>query len=49
MGKLVEGHYKFVVDGSGLIPYGSNELLDAELAGVVEQRAAGSLCGILNL
>ena len=49
LGKLAEVHYKFVVNGSGLILDGSNELLDTELAGVVERRAAGSLCGILNL
>ena len=27
---------------------GSDEILDVELAGVVERRASGSLCGVLN-
>ena len=28
---------------------GSDELLDTELAGVVERQADGSICGVLNL
>ena len=49
LGEIAEGHQEFVVDGSGIISDGSNELLDAEFSGVFKQRAAGSFRGVLNL
>ena len=49
LGKITEGHYKFVFNGSGVISDGSDELLDAEIAGVIDRRAGGSLWVLLNL
>ena len=49
LGKLAEGYQEFVVDGSGIIADGSNELLDAEFSGAVKRRAGRSFRGIFNL
>ena len=49
LGKLAEGHQEFVVNGSGIIADGSDELLDAKFSGVVKRRAARSFRGVLNL
>ena len=49
LGDLAEGYQDFVVDGSGIIADGSNELLDAEFSGAVKRRAGSSFRGIFNL
>ena len=49
LGELAKGYQEFVVDGSGIIADGSDELLDAKFSGVVKRRAARSSRGVLNL
>ena len=48
-GKARLGHQDFVVDGSGIIADGSDELLDVEFSGAVKRRAARSFRGVFNL
>ena len=49
LGKIAEGYQEFVVDCSGVVPDDDDELLDAQLASVVERRALGCVGGILDL
>ena len=49
LGELAEGYKEFVVDGSGIIADGSDELLDAEFYGAVKRRSARIFRDVLNL
>ena len=49
LGELAEGYQDFVVDVSGIIADGSDELLDADFSGAVKRRSGSSLRGVLNL
>ena len=49
LGEIAEGYQEFVVDCSGVVPDGADELLDAQLASVVERWAVGYVGGILDL
>ena len=48
MAELAEGDEELVVDGAGVVSDGANELLDAELAGVVQEWAVWGFGGVLD-
>ena len=48
MAELAEGDEELVVDGAGVVPDGADELLNAELAGVVREWAGRGFGGVLD-
>ena len=49
LGEIAEGYQEFVVDCSGVVLDGANELLDAQFASVVERRTLGCVGEILDI
>ena len=49
LGELAEVYQEFIVNSSGIIPDGSDELLDVDFSSAVKRRAGRSFRGILNL
>ena len=49
LGNLAEVYQEFVVNGSGIIADGSNEMLDAEFSDAFKKQAARSFRVVLNL